>query len=94
VIPIHELLARIRWDPKFGRGHWEISYLDHARSELVRVPLERVRTLPGDHFMFDLVDDEGVAHSIPYHRVREVRRDGTLVWARRAAVGTTQLAGE
>jgi uncharacterized protein (UPF0248 family) len=94
VIPIHELLARIRWDPEFGRGHWEISYLDHARSELVRVPLERVRTQQGDHFMFDLVDDEGVAHGIPYHRIREVWRDATLVWARRAAVGTTQHAGE
>ena len=82
MIPIHSLLARIRWDPEFGRGRWEISYVDHARSELVRVPLEDIRTHPGDHFMFDLVDEEGVARSIPYHRVREVWRDGKLVWSR------------
>jgi hypothetical protein len=31
VIPIHELLARIRWDPEFGRGRFEIGYLDHTR---------------------------------------------------------------
>jgi len=31
VIPIHELLARIRRDPEFGRGRLEIGYLDHAR---------------------------------------------------------------
>jgi len=82
VIPVHSLLARSRWDPEFGRGRWEISYLDHARSKLVRVPLEDIRAQPGDHFMFDLVDEEGGAHSIPYHRVREVWRDGTLVWSR------------
>lgn len=82
MIPIHSLLARIRWDPEFGRGRWEIAYLDHARSELVRVPLDEMHTQPDDHFMFDVVDGEGNTHSIPYHRIREVWRDGTLVWSR------------
>jgi uncharacterized protein (UPF0248 family) len=44
VIPIHELLARIRWDPEFGRGEWEIACLDHARPDLVRVPLANIVT--------------------------------------------------
>lgn len=82
MIPIHTLLARIHWDPKFARGRWEISYLDHARSEPVRVPLEEMRTQPGVRFVFDVVDEDGVTHSIPYHRVREVWRDGKLVWSR------------
>jgi len=60
----------------------EISYLDHARPELVRVPLEIMRLQPGDHFMIDVVGDDGIARSIPCHRIRQVWRDGTLVWSR------------
>ena len=82
MIPIHELLARIRWHPEFGRGRWEIAYLDHARPGLVRVALEDIVTQPGDHFMFQAFDEEGVAQGIPFHRIREVWRDGTLFWSR------------
>jgi uncharacterized protein (UPF0248 family) len=84
VIPIHSLLARIRWDPDFGRGRWEIAYLDRARMGLVRLPLDEIRTQPGVRFMFDVVDEEGATHSVPYHRVREVRRDGKVIWSRLA----------
>jgi len=69
VIPIHELLSRIRWDPEFGRGQWEIAYVDHAHPGLVRVPLTSIATQAGDHFMFQALDAE---------------RDGTLVWSRPA----------
>jgi uncharacterized protein (UPF0248 family) len=82
VIPVHELLARIRWDPEFGKGRWEIAYLDHSRPELVRVPITEVRFPPDEHFMFETVDEEGVARSIPFHRIREVRRDGKVAWSR------------
>jgi uncharacterized protein (UPF0248 family) len=84
VVPIHTLLARIRWDPHFGRGRWEIAYLDRARPGLVRVPLDEVRTQQHIGFVFDVVDEEGVARSIPYHRVRQVWRDGKLMWSRLA----------
>jgi uncharacterized protein (UPF0248 family) len=85
MIPIHELLARIRWDPEFGHARFVIAYLDHERRELVRVPFERIR-LPEDHrFGFEALEDDGTAHSVPYHRVREVWRDGALIWARQKA---------
>jgi uncharacterized protein (UPF0248 family) len=84
VVPIHALLARIRWDPHFGRGRWEIAYLDRARPGLVRVPLDEVRTQAHIGFVFDVIDEQGIAHSIPYHRVRQVWRDGKLVWSRLA----------
>ena len=82
MIPVHELLARIRWDPEFGKGRWEIAWLDHARPELVRVPLGEIRFPPGEHFMFETVDEEGVARTIPFHRIRQVWHDGTLAWSR------------
>jgi uncharacterized protein (UPF0248 family) len=82
MIPIHELLARIRWDPEFGRARFEIAYLDRKARRLVRLPLERVAFPPGERFAFEAIEDDGAARSVPYHRVRELWRDGTLIWSR------------
>jgi len=40
--PIHELLARIRHDPEFGRGQFEIGYFDRREGVVHRVSM-RVR---------------------------------------------------
>lgn len=82
MIPIDELLARIRWDPDFGHARFEIAYLDHMREALVRVPYERIRTATG-RFGLEAIEDDGSVHSVPYHRVREVWRDGQLIWERK-----------
>ncbi len=82
MIPLHELLGRIRWDPKFGRGEFRIGYLDHGRDGLVYVPLAEVRPDEESHFGFEVTDEDGVTHSVPYHRVKEVWKDGALIWHR------------
>jgi uncharacterized protein (UPF0248 family) len=82
VIPIHQLLARIRWDPLFGRGRFEIAYLDKRQGRLVRLPLDRIETHPDERFSFDAYEDDGTVHSVPFHRVHEVRRDGEVIWTR------------
>jgi len=84
VTPIHQVLARIRWDPEFGRGHFELAYLDRLEKRLVRVPLESVVFRPEDRFGFQAVEADGSVHSVPYHRVRELWRDGELIWSRAA----------
>ena len=81
VIPIRKLLARIRWDPEFGRGRFEIAYWDRKRKALVRLPLGRI-SVDSNRFGFEAVEDDGSLHSVPYHRVREVWRDGELIWSR------------
>ena len=85
MIPIHELLARIRWDPEFGRGRFEIAYLDRKRKALVRLPLERTRMSAEERFAFEALEEDGSVHSVPYHRVRAVWRDGELIWSRAPA---------
>lgn len=85
MIPIHELLARIRWDPEFGCARFEIAYLDRKRKALVRLPLERTRMSAGERFAFEALEEDGSVHSVPYHRVRAVWRDGKLIWSRGSA---------
>lgn len=80
--PIHELLARIRWDPEFGAAQFVIGYYDRVGHTLVKLPLERLRFEPGDSFAFEASAEDGTRHSVPCHRVRSVWRDGELIWHR------------
>ena len=85
--PIQDLLNRIRWDPDFGHGRFELAFLDHMAQELVRLPWETVSFLPGDHYFFHYLDADGVAHSVPYHRIRAVYKNGVPIWQRRQCSG-------
>jgi uncharacterized protein (UPF0248 family) len=81
--PIQNLLNRIRWDPAFGRADFVLGYQDHAAPTLVQVPLTRIRFDPESPGAFDVIGDDGVVRGIPLHRVREVSRNGELIWQRR-----------
>jgi len=82
MIPIHELLNRIHWDKEFGQGDFVIGYYDRVEDRIVRVPLREIFFEPDDHFSFDLLDHDGVLHSIPLHRIKEVYKDKELIWHR------------
>ncbi len=83
MIPLHELLSRIRWDPEFGRGEFTLGYLDHVRGKLIYVALNEVLQEPDSLSSFQVTDEEGAMHTIPYHRVKEVRKNGEVIWMRK-----------
>jgi uncharacterized protein (UPF0248 family) len=80
--PIHELLSRIRHDRGFGRGQFEIGYLDRIEGTIRRVALKEIVFPAGERRVFGLVDETGQLRRIPFHRVREVYRDGQIIWQR------------
>ncbi len=82
MIPIRELLNRIRWDRDFARGEVEIGYWDRVARDLVLVPLARLSFPSARRGVFELSDADGVRRRIPLHRVREVRLDGRIIWRR------------
>lgn len=82
MIPIHELLHRIRWDEEFAKGDFVIGYFDRLDRKIVKVPLSRIHLVPGDHFSFQATDPDGYTHDVPFHRVREVYKDGRMIWQR------------
>ncbi|HEX8874719.1 MAG TPA: DUF504 domain-containing protein [Nitrosospira sp.] len=82
MIPIQDLLNRIRWDESFGKGDFEIGYYDRVDGGINRVPLSDVHITPGDHFFFRAAGLDGAIHEIPFHRVREVYKNGELIWHR------------
>jgi uncharacterized protein (UPF0248 family) len=80
--PIHERMARIRQDREFGRGQFEIGYFDRREGTVQRVALKGISFPQGERRVFEVVDESGQARRIPFHRVREVHRDGQRIWQR------------
>ena len=80
--PIQALLNRIRWDREFGKGEFVIGYYDRLERNIIKVPLRELYFSEDDHFGFQLMDSEGGLHSVPLHRVKEVYKDGELIWHR------------
>jgi len=82
VIPIHELLKRIRWDEEYGNADFVIGYYDRVEDRIISVALKELSFDKGDHFDFEMLDVDGESQTIPLHRIRQVFRNGELVWER------------
>lgn len=82
MIPIRELLNRIRWDPEYGQDDFAIGYYDRLEERIVVVPFGEVCFTPDDHFAIQVTDVLGQTHSVPLHRVCEVYRNGERIWRR------------
>jgi len=82
MMPVQDLLHRIRWDRAISGSSFEIADVDRVAHGLARVSLSAVRFEPDEPFGFEAVTADGEEHFIPYHRVREVYRDGALIWRR------------
>lgn len=82
MIPIHHLLNRIRWDPEFGNADIEIGYYDRMADRIVVVAIRQVDFSADNHFAIEVTDGHGESHMVPLHRIRQVFRNGLLIWAR------------
>ena len=78
---IRELLTRIRWDDDFGRGTFDVGIYDRVADGLEFHALEDLQLEKGNHFSFTMIVD-GEVLTVPFHRIREVRKNGQLIWKR------------
>ena len=83
MIPIHEVLNRIRWDTEFARGEFQLGYFDRVDKRIILVPFAEITFSKDDPSAFRLVDDEGQTHRIPFHRVRDAYKNGQRIWHRK-----------
>ena len=80
--PIQDILNRIRWDADFASASFSIGYYDRLEDKLILVPFRELYFDEEDHFNFQIVDEEGVTHTIPLHRIKELYKNGKLIWHR------------
>jgi uncharacterized protein (UPF0248 family) len=80
--PVQELLNRIRWDTDWAKDDFRIGYYDRIEQRIIVIAFKEILFPKDDHFSFELIDEQGHTHSIPYHRVKTVYRNGRLIWQR------------
>jgi uncharacterized protein (UPF0248 family) len=78
---IQQLLNRIRWDEKFGLGDFEVGIYDRFKDDVEFRPLSLLHLEKGNHFSFTICLD-GEVVTIPFHRIRDVRKNGESIWKR------------
>ena len=79
---IRELLNRIHWDPEFAKGEFELGFLDRIENRIIRLPFQSIGLSASDHYFFHYVDDQGIDHSVPLHRIKSVYKNGKRIWHR------------
>ena len=86
MILIQKLLSRIKWDKEFGTGFFEIGYYDRIEEKIIRIPFADIIFPRDRRDAIQVMDAEGIIHSVPLHRIREVYKDGELIWQRTTSV--------
>ena len=76
MITIKELLNKIKWDKNLNPKDYSLFYLDRITNELKEIRYKDIKDIE-DNFMI-LADDT----NIPLHRIKEVRKQGKLIWRR------------
>lgn len=77
MIPIKELINKIKWDKRENPEDYALWFLD--LDKLVEMKYTDIKNIDGN---FMVVEKEGEEVEIPLHRIREVRKKGVVVWKR------------
>ena len=80
--PIQDILNRIRWDKEFASAEFKLGYYDRVTGQVVVVSFRDCYFDDDDHFAFQIIDEEGVTHNIPLHRIRSLHKNGEIIWPR------------
>jgi len=76
---IFELLSKIKWDPNEKPEEYVIYYYDRVENKNKEIRFTEIKEFNSSYFY---IVKNGKDIAIPLHRIREVRRDGKLIWKR------------
>lgn len=73
---IGDILNKIRWDKHFKPEEYVIIYFDRVAEKTYEIPFLSM----GREGNFFTIKINGRKSSIPLHRIRQIRRNGKIVW--------------
>jgi len=79
MIPIKDLLNKIKWDKRENPSDYTIYYYDRIRKELIPFPFTSIKHI-SENFLL-IATDEG-EKEIPLHAIKLVRKKGEQLWKR------------
>lgn len=74
-----QYLDKIEWDARLTPAEFEIFYLDKDR--LVQINYCDIIREKDNKFNFIVRQDDEEVY-IPYHRIRQIRQNGEIIWQR------------
>jgi len=79
MLPIHQLLNKIKWDKRENPSEYSIFYLDRILNKLIQIPYAKIKKLEGSFMVLENEDET----NIPLHRVKKVMKNNEVVWERK-----------
>ncbi|MBI2658221.1 DUF504 domain-containing protein [Candidatus Woesearchaeota archaeon] len=79
MLPIHQLLNKIKWDKRENPEEYSILYLDRILNKLIQIPYTSIKKIEGSFMVLENVDET----NIPLHRIKKVMKNNVVVWERR-----------
>jgi uncharacterized protein (UPF0248 family) len=76
MIPIKELINKIKWDKRENPEDYTIHYIDRITKRLKEIAFTDIINIEGN---FMLVGEA----EIPLHRIKQVRKKRKVIWQRR-----------
>lgn len=76
MIPIKNLLNKIKWDEKENPKDYELVYMDRILQQEIKIKFKNISKIEKE---FMTVDEA----SIPLHRIVKVYKKGKLIWERK-----------
>ncbi len=74
---ILDLLNKVKWDKNENPEDYSIAYFDRVSSKNREIRFNDIKSIEGN---FMIVGEE--ESHIPLHRIREVKKKGTIIWQR------------
>ena len=79
MIPIQDLINKIKFDSREKPEDYVLFYLDRIEGELKPIKFLEIKRTEGN---FLVLEKKGEEVEIPMHRIKKVERKGEVVWER------------
>jgi len=79
MIPIKNLINKIKWDKRENPKKYSIFYFDRVFKKLMKIPYTKIKKLEGSFMVLDNEEETNV----PLHRVKKVMKNNKIFWERR-----------
>jgi len=75
MVPIQDLLNKIKWDKRENPSEYIIFYFDRILKKLIKIPYTKIKKLEGSFMVLDNEEES----NIPLHRIKKVMKNNVVV---------------
>lgn len=75
MLPIKQLLDKIRWDKRENPDSYTLYYYDRIKDNLVELRYKDIADIKDGFIIIN-------KKHIPLHRIKQVKKDGKVIWSR------------